>query len=162
MKSFLSKCLVIVCVLAMSGLAIGVQEKKDKKKAAPEPTAALMAKVAKLDLTAEQKTKLEALAAEHGPKLKEALAAVNKILTKEQVAAKAQAMKAAKDAGKKGKEAADAVSEALKLTDDQKKTMADADKVLKDAQAGWNKAVAELLTAEQKEKAGLGGKKKKA
>jgi Spy/CpxP family protein refolding chaperone len=161
MKSFFAKCVIAFGVLSCAFLSLtanGQNEKKGKK--APDPTAGIAKKLEAVELTAEQKTKIEALKAEHGPKLKDAQAKVDKVLTPEQMKARREAQQAAKAAGKKGKEAADSVKEALKLTAEQEKAMADADKELKDCLAAFTKGVAEILTPEQKEKAKIGGGKK--
>ena len=162
MKSFSGKCLIAFGLLACATfvLSTNAQEEKKGKKGA-DPTAQMAKKLESVELTDEQKTKFKAICDEQGPKLKEAMAKVSKLLTPEQVKAKQEAQQAAKAAGKKGKEATDAVNEALKLTEEQKKAMADADKELKAAQASFNAAVVALLTDAQKEKAKLGGKKTK-
>ncbi|QDU27821.1 LTXXQ motif protein [Anatilimnocola aggregata] len=164
MKSFYSKCLVALAVFACVALALRADAQNDGKKAKkmPDPTAAMAKKLEAAELTADQKAKYEIVAKEHAPRLKAAQDKVNGLLTADQVKAKQEAMKAAKAAGKKGKEAADAVNEALKLTDDQKKTMVDADKELREAQAAFNTAVAAILTDAQKTTTKIGaGKKKK-
>ena len=162
MKSFFVKCVVALGVLSFAFLSLTASaqnEKKDKKKNA-DPTAAISKKLEAVELTAEQKTKIDAIKAEHGPKLKAAQEKVSKALTPEQVKARREAMAAAKAAGKKGKEAADDVKAALKLTPEQEKTVAAAETELKDCTAAFTKAVADVLTAEQKEKAKIGGGKK--
>lgn len=164
LNSFLSKILVASCVLGLVVVAIGAEDAKPGKKkkgGAPDPTAAMMKKLEAAELSEEQKGKIKEIAAAHAPKLKEAAAKVASLLTPEQKKAKAEASKAAKAEGKKGKEMADAVAAALKLTDDQKTAMADAEKSLKEATGAFTSAVAEVLTPEQKQKVGLGGKKKK-
>jgi Spy/CpxP family protein refolding chaperone len=163
MKSFSSKCLVALAVFACVMLALRADAQNEGKKAkkGPDPTAQMSKKLESAELTADPKAKYEAVAKEHGPKLKAAMAKVNSLLTPEQMKAKNEASKAAKAAGKKGKEAADAVSEALKLSDEQKQKMADAEKELRAAQASFNAAVADILTPEQKEKTKIGVGKKK-
>jgi Spy/CpxP family protein refolding chaperone len=162
MKSFFAKCAVAFVLLASIAFVWQADAQNEgKKKKGGDPTAAMAKKLESVDLTAEQKAKLETINKEHGPKLKDAQAKVDKILTPEQIKARREAQQAAKAAGKKGKEAQDSVNEALKLTAEQKKAMEDADKELKAAQASYNTAVAGILTAEQKEKAKIGGGKKK-
>ena len=162
MKSFFGKCVIAFGLLACATFTLSANAQKEEKKGkkGADPTAQMAKKLESAELTAEQKTKFKAISDEHGPKIKDAMAKVNKLLTPEQIKAKQEAQQAAKAAGKKGKEATDAVNEALKLTEEQKKAMADADKELKAVQATFNTAVADLLTAEQKEKAKIGGKKK--
>jgi Spy/CpxP family protein refolding chaperone len=165
MKSFFAKCAVALALfgtIAFVWQADAQNEGKKKKGAAADPTAAMAKKLESVELTADQKTKLEAINKEHGPKLKDAQAKVDKILTPEQIKARREAQQAAKAAGKKGKEAQDSVNEALKLTAEQKKAMEDAQKGLREAQMAYNTAVAGILTAEQKEKAKIGGRKKNA
>ena len=161
MKSFAAKCLAALIITSFAFLSLTASAQNEKKnKKSPDPTAAISKKLEGLDLTAEQKTKIDAAKAEHGPKLKAAAEKVAKALTPEQRKARQEAMAAAKSAGKKGKEAADAVKEALKLTPEQEKALAEAETELKDCNAAFAKAVADVLTAEQKEKAKLGGGKK--
>jgi len=163
MKSFFAKCAVALALFGAIAFAWQAEaQNQNKKKGGGDPTAAMAKKLESVELTDEQKTKLKAINDEHGPKLKDAQAKVDKILTPEQIKARREAQQAAKAAGKKGKEAQDSVTEALKLTDEQKKTMADADKELKSAQSAYQTAVAGILTAEQKEKAKIGGRKKNA
>lgn len=162
MQSFTVKCFIAFAILAGAFLTVSANAQKDEKKnkKAPDPTAAMAKKLEGVELTAEQKTKWEALVAEHSPKLKAAAEKVSKSLTPEQVKARQEAMQAAKAAGKKGKEAETSIKEALKLTPEQQKAFDEATKEQKDVQAAFNTAVADLLTAEQKEKAKIGGKKK--
>jgi len=109
------------------------------------------------------KEKAQKIVDEHAPKLNEAQAAVDAILTDDQKQARRTAQKAAKDAGKKGKEAQAEVTAALMLTDEQKAKMEEADKALAAARADMNKALGEVLNDEQKAKLGIkGGKRKKA
>jgi hypothetical protein len=105
--------------------------------------------------------KAKKLGEEHGPKIAAAQAKLNSQLTDEQKKARAEAQKAAKAAGKKGKDAQADIDAATKLTDEQKKGVEEAQKEVQAAQAALNKAVAALLTDEQKEKTGLTPKKKK-
>jgi colicin import membrane protein len=162
MKSFSLKCVVAFGLLACAFLSVSANAQKDQKKAKKggDPTAAMAKKLESVELTAEQKTKWEAVVAEHSAKLKAATEKLSKALTAEQVKARQEAMKAAKAAGKKGKETDALVKEALKLTAEQQKAFDDATKELKEAQASFTTAVAAILTAEQKEKAKIGGGKK--
>ena len=104
-----------------------------------------------LELTAEQKEKLKGLEKEYGPKLKEARAKMDSIITDEQKKARAEAMKAAKEAGKKGKELRQAVEAAVQLTDEQKAKMAEARKAMGPLQREVREKFMALLTPEQKE-----------
>jgi hypothetical protein len=75
----------------------------------------------KVDLTADQKAKVDALVAELQPKYREAMQGVK--LTPEQQEARKTAQAKAKADGLKGDKAAKAVQEALKLTAEQKAAM---------------------------------------
>ena len=165
MKSFLSKMLVASCVVAIVAALFAAQDsqgqEKKKKKGGNDPTAKLRAKLDSAELPADVLEKAKKVVDEHAPKIKEAQAAVDSILTDEQKKARSAAQKAAKDAGKKGKEAQDEVNAALKLTDEQKTKMEEAQKALTAAQGDMNKALREVLSEEQQEKVGIKGKKKK-
>ena len=104
-----------------------------------------------IDLTAEQKAKLEELKKESGPKIQEVRKQMQGIVTDEQRKARAEAMKAAKAAGKKGKEVQEAVETAAKLTDEQKAETAAARKAMGEFQKQLRERVLGLLTPEQKE-----------
>ncbi|WP_425618849.1 hypothetical protein NA78x_002565 [Anatilimnocola sp. NA78] len=162
MKSFYSKCLVALAVFACIALALRADAQNDGKKGKKnaDPTAAMAKKLESAELTADQKAKYEVIAKEHAPKLKAAQDKVNALLTPEQIKARNEAMKANKQAGTKGKAAQEAVDAALKLTDDQKKAKADADKELRDVQGAFSKAVAGILTDAQKATTKIGGGKK--
>ncbi len=150
-------------LLALIGVAFGAQnEKKDKKgKKGADLTAQIKNQLASLDLTSEQKEKLEKIYTEQGPKLKAAGEKVSASLTEEQRKARGEAQKSAKAAGKKKKEADEESLTAMKLTDDQKKAYDEATKAMREAQTAFRSAVSEVLTPEQREKVKLGGGKKK-
>ena len=161
----------IVLILAVAVLiASPLLAKEAKKKAAkPAPCPAdqyLTRMLGNVTLTAEQKTQIDALKKEFGPKLKEARKKVDDVLTADQKKARGEAMKKAKADGKTGKEAAAAVAAAVKLTDDQKAKQAEAQKAVSALTKELDKAARDLLTPEQKaslkKKAGEGKKAKKA
>ena len=143
------------CLLAVAFVAPAVAADKKKKKA---PTAVKVPK--SIELTADQKTKLDALNKEFGPKLAECRKKAASIITADQKKARTEAMKKAKADGKKGKELRAAVNAAVAITADQKAQQAECKK----AMGALNKEVrtqfAALLTDEQKAKI-KGGKKKK-
>ena len=143
------------CFLAVAFVAPAVAADKKKKKA---PIAVKVPKG--IELTADQKTKLDALNKEFGPKLAECRKKAASIITADQKKARAEATKKAKADGKKGKELRAAVNAALAITADQKTKQAETKK----AMAALNKQIktqfAALLTDEQKAKL-KGGKKKK-
>jgi len=150
-------------LIALVGVIFAEDAKKDKKGGKrADPTAAIKAKLDALDLGPDQKEKVEKILADQGAKVKAAAEKVAATLTDEQRKARAEAQKNAKAAGKKGKEAQDEALAAMKLTDDQKKAYDEAAKGLREANQALNKSLAEVLSAEQLEKAGLGGGKRKA
>ena len=113
----------------------GAQPKKDgakkegaakkKKEANPNKGPQLRGVVkpmeSKVELTAEQKAKVDALVAELQPKYAEASKSLK--LTKEQQEARKAAQEKAKADGLKGEKATAAVHEAMKLTPEQKAAM---------------------------------------
>lgn len=149
--------LVLAAVIAAPVLADGEQAKK--KKRAPkkfDPAAMVLRKLEKAELTEEQVAKIKKLYAGVADKIKAARDKAN--LTPEQKKARAEAMKKAKEEGKKGKEMMEAVRAAAELTPEQKAAMGEAQK----ANAEVMKQVFALLTPEQKEKSGIkirGGRK---
>ena len=147
--------ILTACFLAVAFVAPAVAADKKKKKA---PTAVKVPK--SIELTADQKTKLDALNKEFGPKLAECKAKANSIITADQKKAKAEAMKKAKADGKKGKELRDAVNAAVAITADQKAQQAECKKATSALQKQIRTQFAALLTDEQKAKI-KGGKKKK-
>jgi len=157
MKNLL-KSLVLVCLAVAIAMPLAAQEdkKKKKKKGANNRSAltAFVKKVSdKVDLTDEQEAKIKKLQEEATPKLAEA----NKVIGKKRRELGAARKKAIAD-GKKGKEAQAAAEAAVGLTADEKAALAKT----REIQTGFQKAVAGLLTDEQKAKAGLvRGKKKK-
>ena len=162
MKSFAAKCIIALGLVSFAFLALSASAQNDAKKGKKnaDPTAAVGKKLEAIELTAEQKTKLEAIKTEHVPKLNAATEKVAKALTPEQMKARREATATAKADGKKGKQLQAAVKEALKLTPEQEKALTEAETELRDCTAAYAKAVNEILTDEQKEKAKLLGKKK--
>lgn len=168
MKKFvrLAAALALAAVIALPVLAQEKEKKarKNAKGGAPAAIAAVEKKLEGLDLTAEQKTKIKDLATEYAGKMTEPQKTVNSVMTSEVRKAKKDAADKAKAEGKKGKEAKAVVDAAGNLTADAKSKLEAAQKELATLVAGFQKAVGEVLTAEQKTKAGLDapakGKKK--
>ena len=147
--TILSACLLTVAFVAPAVAA-------DKKKKTP-----VAVKVPKsIELTADQKTKVEALNKEFGPKLAECRKKAASIITADQKKAKAEAMKKAKADGKKGKELRAAVNAAVAITADQKAQQAECKKATSALQKQIRTQFAALLTDEQKAKIKAGKKKK--
>ena len=108
--------------------------------------------IGELDLTAEQKEKLDKVREEMGPKMREIWGKANEILTEEQRNAAGEVMKKNKEAGKKGREAIVAVEAAIKLTDEQKPKMDKVGEELIKLQREAMKKITKILTPEQREK----------
>lgn len=159
---FAIKLFTVVALMGVIGLTHAADEKKERKGGKKnDPVASMMKKLESLDLSAEQKEKLTKISEEFGQKLKEAAAKVESGLTPEQKQAQATARKSAKEAGKKGKEAAAEIETALNLSDEQKQAIKNAKQGMAEAQSAFNAAVSEVLSPEQREKAGIGAKRKK-
>jgi hypothetical protein len=148
--------LLIAMLLFAPALAAG---KKDKRQR--DATAALQKRLSKSDLPADVREKAGKIIAEHRPKVREAQAAVDAVLTAEQKTARAAAQKAAKEAGKKRKEIASDVSAATKFTGDQREQFAAAERKLATAQSDLQAALRDVLTAEQQDSLGLKNRRKK-
>ena len=160
MKPLLLKTLVVSCLMGL--VAVGFAQQDKKKGAKGDPTTKLRDKLASSDIGPDLKEKIVKIIDESAGKLKELQGKVDAVLTDDQKAARKAAQKAAKDAGKKGPEAAAEVAAALKLTDEQKKKMDEAQKALDAVRADMNKAIAALVTDEQAQSLGVKkGKKKK-
>lgn len=113
-----------------------------------------------IKLTDDQTKKLEELKKEATPKLEAAVKKVDDVLTKDQKKTRKTASDTAKAAGKKGKELKEAVNEALKLSDEQKASLAKAEKELADLQKATREQVVAMLTDEQKANLPTPAKKK--
>ena len=162
MKPLLSKIFVVGCLMAAVSFAWTIAEGQEgKKKKKGDPTTGLKKKLAAAELPADVLEKANKIVEEHGPKIAEAQAKVDEILTPDQRRAKRQAQKAAKEAGKKGKEAEADVAAAVTLTDEQKEKMAAAEKDVQAAREAMNAALREVLDDEQEAKVGIKGKKKR-
>ena len=104
-----------------------------------------------MNLTDDEKAKVADLKKEYAPKIKEANAKVNDVLTADQKKARDDAVKAARDAGKSRQEIRDAGIAAMKLTDDQKAKRADARKAIQALNKEITDKVTALLTPEQQD-----------
>ncbi|MGA2616440.1 MAG: hypothetical protein ABSF26_02445 [Thermoguttaceae bacterium] len=148
------KTLLPLVVLALLAATVQAQDNKDQKPrrgpgafgGAQMIDRILAAK--DLNLTDEQKTKLEDLKKEYAPKLKNPM---DGILTDEQKKARDDATKAAKDAGKNMRETFKAASEAVKLTDDQKAKLREAGKAMRPIFTELRDKINGILTSDQQE-----------
>jgi Spy/CpxP family protein refolding chaperone len=141
--------------------AVAAQDKaKEKGKPARlSPTARAMLGIERLrtaleglDLTEEQKEKLQKIREGVGPKMKEAFGKMRDILTEEQRNAAEESARKAKDAGKKGRDLMVAVESTLKLTDEQKEKMDKIGQDLLALQKDMMKEILGVLTTEQQAK----------
>jgi len=108
-------------------------------------------RVKDLNLTDGQKAKLAELKKEYAPKLKKANEKLDDVLTAEQKKARDEAMKAAREAHKRGPEARDAAITAMKLTDAQKAKRTDIRKAIDALDKEISDKVNKLLTTEQQD-----------
>ena len=156
---------LFVSLLIVGNLSAADEKKSHEGKRPPNPTMDRMemfqGMVKGLNLTDEQKTKFESLKKEYGPKFKEGWKDMGGILTDEQKKAREEAVKAAKDAGKKGPEVWEAAKAAVKLTDEQKAKMAENRKAAEALHSQFREKLMDILTTEQKEqlKKEMAGKK---
>ena len=145
--------IISACLLTVAFVAPAVAA--DKKKKAP-----IAVKVPKgIELTADQKTKLDTLNKEFGPKLAECRKKAASIITADQKKARAEATKKAKADGKKGKELRAAADAALALSADQKAQQTETKKALLALNKEIKTQFAAILTDEQKAKRKQGNKK---
>jgi Spy/CpxP family protein refolding chaperone len=158
MKSLVTKCAVAAAVLSLVAVVFAADEKGKKRF---DPTAGMTKKLQSIELTADQQAKVKGIVDEYRPKLQAAQAKLNEGLTREQKKARTEAVKAAKDAGKKMPEANAAGREALNLTAEQKPAFERAEAELREVNAAFTKAIAEVLTPEQRQQAKIGAKKQK-
>jgi Spy/CpxP family protein refolding chaperone len=114
--------LTLVVSLAVAGSLRAADEGKKAHdgKHAQRPLAFTGVNVDLLKLTDDQKAKVADLQKEYGPQAADLAKKMAAILTDDQRKARAEAMKAAKDAGKSDKECRDAGNAAVTLTDEQK------------------------------------------
>jgi hypothetical protein len=147
---------LIAAICVSPTLAAGKKNKGQK-----DPAASIKKKLAAAELPTETLSKANKVVDDDAPKLKEAQAKVDSILTTEQKQARRQAQKDAKTSGKKRKEAQAEVAAAMKLTDEQKTKLSAAESELKTAQGALVRDLRGVLSPEQMAKAGLKTKKKK-
>lgn len=153
--------LLLGCVLAAIAVTPAFAAgKKNKKQDRHDPVAAIKKKLAAADLPTDAREKADKVIADDGPKLKDAQAKIDSILTTEQKQAQRQAQKNARSSGKKGKDAKADVAAAMKLSDEQKSKLSAAESEVKSAQAALVRDLRSALSAEQFAKTGLKTKKK--
>lgn len=146
--------------LALVVLTLNVADAQDKKRNKNDPSAKIKKQLQAAELPADVLEKCNKIVAEKAPKVAEAQAKVDAVLTAQQQQARAAAQKAAKEAGTKRKEAVAAVEAATKLTDEQKTKLAAANKELTTAQTALTDGLKSVLNPEQQAKV-LGKVRKK-
>jgi len=103
-----------------------------------------------IEFTVDQQAQVKELQAKYTPQLAEISKKHGSILTDEQRQAQREAIRAAREAGKQGREAREAVDAAVKLTGEQKETLAKLQKERADLFAEIQKELRSLLTDEQR------------
>lgn len=150
MQRFVQAVLAVGLMVSLISPATAADEAKGKGKKAAAAGQQVFAIPKEITLTDEQKTKLEAIKKEHGPKVSELTKKIDESLTDEQKKARKEAGDKAKADGKKGKDLQAAVDEALKLTDDQKKQRAEVQPELTKLSLTIKEQIHGILTDEQK------------
>ena len=154
-RAFHLTLLLAICTAIIAPTLAQDKQKRKKGKGNRKGQAAsksVMSLVKDVNLTADQKPKVAAIAKEWGPKLQAATKKRNGILTAEQKKAQSAARKQAVKDGKNGREAQKAAMDALKLTKEQKEKFTAAQKEYRELRASVVKKIGELLTDEQKAK----------
>jgi Spy/CpxP family protein refolding chaperone len=142
---------VSVSLMMVGSLSAAEEHKAPQGRRPARPMAAQWEMLKSLDLTADQKAKLEELKKEYGPKFKEVWQKMDSILTEDQKKARAEARKTAEAAGKKGPEVWKAAQAAVNPTDEQKAKLAEARKAMAALGKEVHEKVMAVLTTEQKE-----------
>ena len=157
MKTIIHTLSLLLLIFAVITPTFSADKAKKKK-----PAAVAIKAPKGVELTTDQKAKLDALNKEFGPKLAACRKEASGIITKDQKKARATALKEAKAAGKKGKELREAAEAAFKVSEDQKTKLAECKKAMGALQKEVRAGLAGILTAEQKAqlKAGRKGGKK--
>lgn len=141
MKLF-SSCLCVVLAVALTSPAMGQKTEKAKTPKARQAASPLVKAVQELELTDEQKAKVDAASKEYT----ESMAALRKQgLTPQLTKKRTDAVKAARESGKKGVNLANEVLATLDISDEQKALL----KQASEAQSKLQKNLAAALTSEQ-------------
>lgn len=141
---------LVLPLIALLILVPALRAADEPKKVPAKPSDAAFRFPKQVQLTDEQKTKLEELKKEYAPKLDALDARIAPILTPERQKVAKDARKKATDEGKKGKDVQEAVAAALNLPAEEqaklKEATAERGKLMKEI----NAKKMELLTDEQK------------
>lgn len=150
-RTILSVALLLAVAIPLMAQEGKRKPKGPRPKGKPGVQTPMMWMFRGIDLTAEQKEKLQEIQKELGPKFAEIRKEMSGILTEEQKAAREEAMKKAREAGKRGREMFQAAQEAVKLTDEQKTKMAEVRKKMEEFGKQFREKALAVLTPEQKE-----------
>jgi hypothetical protein len=151
--------ILAICLTAVP--AFSADEKKGKKGEQQwGPLTQTIAKIDGFNLADDVKTKVSAIVEEFKPKFAEAVKKTEGNLSEEQKKAVHDALKQAKQDGKKGKDLKQIIDDAAKLSDEQKKAKEEGLKSLGKLSHDLKKALTGVLTAEQVGELALDGKKK--
>ena len=154
--------LLAMVVLSLVAANLFAEEKKSDGKHKHGPQVRERGDMLKgVNLTDEQKAKVEALKKEYEPKMKDSWKKAGDILTADQRKAREEAVKAAKAAGKKGTEIREAARAAVKLTDDQKAKVKAGREAAAAVRKELHSKILGVLTVEQREKLKKGHKSHK-
>jgi Spy/CpxP family protein refolding chaperone len=143
-------CAVVVVLAANLSAAEEKKAGKHKERSQQDIIAKILATEG-MNLTAEQKTKLDALKTEYAPKIQATREKVYSVITEEQYKARDDARRAARAARKSQAETKQAVDAAVTLTDEQKTKLAEAEKASMEVRDELRGKVETVLTPEQKE-----------
>jgi Spy/CpxP family protein refolding chaperone len=152
MKALCTAFALIVSLLVVGNVLAAERRNADPGQPAGAAANPLMEMLSDLNLSVEQKAKIEKLNKEFGPKFKRVFARMQSVLTAEQKRARTEAVKAALAAGKRGNELKDAIHSAVTLSEAQEAKMAEAAKEMAELQKTLHAKTVGLLTPEQKEK----------
>ena len=161
LKSFVT--FAFVCALALPGQAQdGTPKKKKAKDEIKGPAATAFQLPKEIELTDEQKSKIDSLKKELGPDLVKLHRKQGDIHTPEQQAARKAAQEKNKADGVKGKAAKAAVDSAVNLTPEQQKQWDDTQKEITAHRGKIQEKLHPILTDDQKAKLKQARGKKKA
>lgn len=135
--------LLVGCFLVGASVSSNAQDKAGKKNVTTQMVAQFMKQLEKAELTAEQTTKVKELFTKAAEEVGSKRTAGG--IPAETLKKKAEASKAAKEAGKKGKEMQEAVDASLGLNADQLKLFKETETILTKAKI----EIGKLLTPEQ-------------
>ena len=153
MKTLIRSFLLLLVSFILAAPLLAADENKAEKKPAKgkkAPAAALFNLPKTIQLTGEQQAKVKELIEKFNPRMAEIAAKQKEIITPEQAKARQEAMKKAREEGKKGKDLREAVEAAAQISGEQKQQLAEINKARQALQQEARAALMTLLTDEQK------------